>query len=65
MAMDVRLSIAISRKISSSADRVDEWLGSLIGLLRNNLYILYLKHHGESESDIAGVLRIHPYVLKK
>jgi DNA polymerase III delta subunit len=64
MAMNIPLSLEICHRISSSS-KVDEWIGSLIGTLRNTLYIKYLKHHGSSEFEIANIVKIHPYVLKK
>lgn len=63
MAVNIHLSIEILHRIISTSD-VDNVLRSLISLLRNNLYIKYLKHHWSSESDIVNILKIHPYKIK-
>ncbi len=64
--MDIRIPLAldICRRLTSIS-RVDAWIGSFIWLLRNNLYIRYLRECGQRESEIASIIRIHPYVLKK
>lgn len=64
MAMNIVLSLEILHRMASTS-KVDEWIGGLIGTLRNSLYIKYLKHHGASEWEIATIVKIHPYVLKK
>lgn len=63
MGLNIHLSIEIFHRIVSSSD-VDKLLRSLISLLRNNLYIKYLKHHWLTESDIVNILKIHPYKIK-
>ena len=42
-----------------------ELLPTLIGLLRNALYVKYLAHLGKKEREIGSIIQIHPYVLQK
>ena len=63
LSLNINLCIDICQKMSLTK-HLDEWLGSVMGLLRNNLYIKYLKEYGSSESQIANAIKIHPYVLK-
>ena len=64
MSCNIRLGLDILHRINSNT-RVDEWIGSLIWLLRNNLYIKYFKEIGLKENEIASIIDIHPFVLKK
>lgn len=64
MWLQIQASLDIVHKISNTT-RVDEWIGSFIGLLRNNVYIKKMKDLWVSENEIASLLKIHPYVLKK
>jgi DNA polymerase III delta subunit len=61
---NVQKSIEIFRKILETT-KIRELLPSLIGLMRNSLYIKYIYHLGTRESDIAQVIKVHPFVLKK
>ncbi|MBC7503977.1 hypothetical protein H7169_03320 [Candidatus Gracilibacteria bacterium] len=60
IAMNILLALDILHRLSSQT-KVDEWLGSLIGTLRNILYIKYLKQHGASESMIEQILQKQVY----
>jgi hypothetical protein len=62
--MHISLALDIVKRISTTS-RVDEWWGWLIGNLRNILYIQSLRELGSSESEIATLIQMHPYVLKK
>jgi hypothetical protein len=62
--LDIPLAIDIVKRISTIS-RVDEWWWWLIGSIRNILYIQSLRGSGLSESEVATLLQIHPYVLKK
>lgn len=64
MWLNINLALAIFHRITNT-NRVDEWFGSFVGLLRNNLYIKRMKDMGESENEIWNLLKIHPYMLKK
>ncbi len=64
MATNIDLALEILHKITIT-NKIDEWLNGFISNLRNQLYIKYLKHHGSSEWEIACIVKIHPYVLKK
>ncbi|MBX9808976.1 hypothetical protein K2X92_01125 [Candidatus Gracilibacteria bacterium] len=64
MGLNIPLALAIYHRVTAT-NRIDEWFGSFVGLLRNNLYIKRMKDMGESENEIANLLKIHPYMLKK
>ncbi len=64
MAINIPFALDILHRISTTS-KVDEWFGGFMGTLRNSLYIKYLKYHGSSESEIASIVKIHPFVLKK
>lgn len=64
MLGDTHKSLSILSRIKS-INRVDEWASSLIGLLRNHLYIKYLKSLDKSEPDTSRLIPVHPFVLKK
>jgi DNA polymerase III delta subunit len=63
-AGNAKKSIEIFRKILETT-KIRELLPSLIGLMRNSLYIKYLHHIGTRESEIPQVIKVHPFVLKK
>lgn len=63
MSINIHLSIEILHRITSTS-KSEDVLKSLISLLRNNLYIKYLKHYGSTESEIVNILKIHPYKIK-
>jgi DNA polymerase III delta subunit len=64
VSMDIARSIDILHRITATT-KVDEWFGSWMGSLRNTLYIRYLREHGERESDIIDITRLHSYVVQK
>lgn len=64
MAINIPLALDIFHKISTT-NKVDAWFGGFLWSLRNTLYIKYLKHHRMTEWEIANIIKIHPYVLKK
>jgi DNA polymerase III delta subunit len=64
MTMNITLALDILHRITQTA-KIDEWFGSWMGNLRNTLYIRYLREHGERESDIIEITRLHPFVIKK
>ena len=64
VAMDISLALDILHRITATS-KVDEWLGSWMGSIRNTLYIRYLRDHGERESGIIEITRLAPYTVKK
>ena len=64
ISMDIALALDILHRLTATS-KVDEWLGSWMGSLRNTLYIRYLRTHGEGESDIIDITRLNPYTVKK
>ena len=64
ISMDIALAIDILHRLTATS-KVDEWLGSWMGSLRNTLYIRYLRLHGERESDIIDITRLNTYTVKK
>ncbi len=64
IALDISLALDILHRLTATS-KIDEWLGSWMGSLRNTLYIRYLRSHGERESDIIDITRLNPYTVKK
>lgn len=60
----IQESIVLCRKILETTSPV-EFLISMIGLLRGHLYIKFLANQWKTENDIAKIIKIHPFVLKK
>jgi DNA polymerase III delta subunit len=57
-------AIQIFRKIIETT-KTREFLPSLIGLMRNSLYIKYLHQLWLNEAKITQTIKVHPFVLKK
>lgn len=62
--IDAKLSITLCHRIASIYPD-GKWIGWIIAALSNNLSVKYLKHHGYKEYEIAQIIKIHPFALKK
>lgn len=57
-------SIILLRKILETMNP-GELLPSLIGLLRNPLYIKYLQVKWKDSNEIGKIIKVHPFIMKK
>jgi hypothetical protein len=64
ISVDIGLALDILHRITQTS-KVDEWIGSWMGSIRNTLYIRHLREYGERESDIIDITRLAPYTVKK
>lgn len=56
MTMGITRALDILHRLAMTT-RVDEWIASLIGTLRNHLYAKYLQSLGQRESETSQILQ--------